>query len=324
MDLSGPNSRLAALYSFPKILYEGQRLKVTVLPPGVDGHARVGVAGVVVRADVPPSYTVGSKLTAIVSGVDSSGRISLEIVSDPPSETAGRPPVFQPSDELLASALVRSGLAVSELNLQTLRSGAGTDKDRPFAARLLALILSKGIPHERASEFRANLESDMDDRRREDREAQSAHGLSDLIHGRVARYEEHPTDLHLFNHLKDRNGGSWVRIPLGSFELETAVDAELRLRFAETGCEPADAVLEIRSERRTWTIHWPVRGDGKLRLYVDDPDSFDPASRAFRTLYGELEALGLSVSPGLGSRASTDGFSDDAATTILPHVDTTA
>ncbi|TVQ26909.1 MAG: hypothetical protein EA383_04090 [Spirochaetaceae bacterium] len=324
MDLPGPNSRLAALYSFPKILYEGQRLKITVLPPGVDGHARVGVAGVVVRADVPPSYPVGSKLTAIVSGVDPAGRISLEIVSDPPSEAAVRPPAFQPTDELLVSALVRSGLAVSELNLQTLRSGSGTDKDRPFAARLLAIMLGKGIPHERTSEFRANLESDIDDRRREESGSHDAHGLTDLIHDRVTRYEEHPSDLHLFNHLKDKNGGSWVRIPLGSFDLETELNAELRLRFAETGSEPADAVLEVRSQQRTWTIHWPVSGDGKLRMYVDDPDSLDPADTTFRSLYSELEALGLSVSRGLGSRASTDGFSDEAATTILPHIDTTA
>lgn len=342
MDSVGPKHRLAALYSFPKILHEGQRLKVTVLNPGVDGHARVGVAGIVVRADVPPEYPVGSRLTALVSGVDSSGRISLEITSEAPRHAPSRPLAPQAQDETLVTALVRSGLAVTERNLQTLRSGSLETSKKAFAVRLLALILDKGVSHAQAAPLRDALESAARDPAESTRAAhgsdspgsdeyreagvkpQSFEQISTALHEHIAQYNENADELHLFNHLKGRDGGSWVRIPLGEFWNGCSMNAELRLRFAEAGSEPVDAVLDIATPARTWTVHWPAGGHGAVRLYADPAPPLDGQSSDFVSLQQVLGDFGLTVVAEVFPGSATDGFSDDRTMAILPHIDTTA
>lgn len=342
MDSVGPNNRLAALYSFPKILHEGQRLKVTVLPPGVDGKARVGVAGVVVRADVPPEYPAGSRLTALVRGVDGAGRISLEITSQAPGPEPARPLVQQPRDETLVTALVRSGLAVTERNLQTLRSGSASSSNRPFAARLLALMLDKGVPHAQVASLRDALEPPTGDRADsgqkvadseaapsdESREAgvrsPAFEQIAEALHEHIGQYAGDAEDLHLFNHLKGRDGGSWVRVPLGEFWNGCSMNAELRLRFAEPGSEPVDAVLQVTTSARTWTVHWPAGGKGAVRFYAEPTVPLDGQSADFVSLQRALGDFGLSVTPEVFRGASTDGFSDDRTMAILPRIDTTA
>lgn len=333
MDSVGPKHRLAALYSFPKILHEGQHLKVTVLPPGVDGHARVGVAGIVVRADVPPEYPVGSRLTALVSGVDSAGRISLEITSEAPRHAPSRPLAQQAQDETLVTALVRSGLAVTERNLQTLRSGSSASSNKAFAVRLLALILDKGVSHAQAAPFRDALESlagdtaetsESDEYREAGVKPQAFEQINAALHEHTGQYSENADELHLFNHLKGRDGGSWVRIPLGDFWHGCSMSAELRLRFAEAGSEPVDAVLDIATPARTWTVHWPAGGHGAVRLYADPAPSLDGQSSDFASLQQVLGDFGLTVAAEVFPGSATDGFSDDRTMTILPHIDTTA
>jgi hypothetical protein len=342
MDSVGPKHRLAALYSFPKVLHEGQRLKVTVLTPGVDGHSRVGVAGIVVRADVPPEFPVGSRLTALVNGVDSAGGISLEITSETPRHIAERPLAHQAQDETLVTALVRSGLAVTERNLQTLRNGSSTRSNKAFAARLLALILDKGVSHAQAVPLRDALESAARDTADSTRTAggidtsgndeqgesgvkrQSFEQINAALHEHIAQYNENADELHLFNHLKGRDGGSWVRIPLGEFWNGCSMSAELRLRFAEAGSQPVDAVLDITTPDRTWTVHWPAGGHGAVRLYADPAPSLDGQSSDFVSLQQVLGDYGLTVAAEVFPGSASDGFSDDRTMAILPHIDTTA
>ena len=328
MDSVGPKHHLASLYSFPKILHEGQRLQVTVLPPGVDGHPRVGVAGVVVRADVPQGYPEGSRLTALVRGVDDSGRISLEIVSEPPRVDTAPEVSYAPRDEVFAAALMRSGLAVTERNVQTLRSGSAGNTPRTFVARLLALVLDKGVSHDHASQLRASMPRvaprERDDPGERGAGFESEEQLVSLLHGEVARYADRTDPLHLFNHLPGRNGDCWVRIPLGEVEIGCRMSAELRLRFPQPGGEASEAVLEVATPKGRWTVHWPATGQGLVRIYTDRHEAVQTDSAEFRSLAAALAEWGLTVRPDIGSDAGSDGFSDDPSPSILPHIDTTA